>query len=156
MGSVHFSFYFFEKKNTTFIQQGYVKLIKRDSKDFLLLEYISILNKYCYFLTFYSSKNPEKKHHRFQKNIKQQKWIPSLINRHIRMISERSCDTEFFWSRKYFYQINAGLMSIKEFFKTKRFKKKSYCSQNFWTAVITDINAEKADIWSDRPVPLAH
>ncbi len=48
-----------------------------------------------FFFTFYSSRNPEKKYHRFQKNIKQQKLFPTLIiNQHIRMISEGSCDTE--------------------------------------------------------------
>ncbi len=47
------------KKMNTFIQQGCVKLIKGYGKD-ILLEKISILNM-LFFLTFYSSSNPEKK-----------------------------------------------------------------------------------------------
>ncbi len=55
------------------------------------------MNKLC-SLTLYSSKNLEKKYHRFQTNIKFpniKKKLPTLIiNQHIIMISEGSCDTE--------------------------------------------------------------
>ncbi len=47
---------FFLKDINTFIQQGWIVLIKRDSED---IYNFSISNKLC-FLTFYS-KNPKKK-----------------------------------------------------------------------------------------------
>jgi len=39
--------------------------------------------------------NPEKNYHRFPKNKKNSTTVTTLtINQHIRMISEKSCDTE--------------------------------------------------------------
>ncbi len=48
------------------------------------------------FLTLYSSKNQIKKYHvTFQKNQYEAAQVSTLIiNQHIRMISEGSCDTE--------------------------------------------------------------
>ncbi len=53
------------KEITTSIQQGHINLIKA----FYIIFKIIFRNKS--FLTFYSSKNPEKQHHGFHKNIKQ-------------------------------------------------------------------------------------
>ena len=47
-----------------------------------------------FFLTFYSSKNPEKSITGFKKYKAAQLFPMLIINQHIRMISEGSCDTE--------------------------------------------------------------
>ncbi len=52
-----------------------------------------ILNKQL-FLTFYISKNTEKISHIPKKYEAAQRFPALIINQHIRMISEGSCDTE--------------------------------------------------------------
>jgi len=58
-----------------------------------------------FFWTFHSSKSPKNVHHNFHKNIKQHNVFsiyllirnaPWVLNQHIRVISEGSCDTEDF------------------------------------------------------------
>ncbi len=77
---------------STFIQQIYIKLIKSDRKDILLLQ--KCPNK-CYF--FYSSKNPENTCITVSTKILGSTIFSTLIiirnvswaaNQHIRMISE--------------------------------------------------------------------
>ncbi len=82
----------FLKEMNTFIQQGCIKLIKRDSKDIHIVIQYFCFKSMLLFWTLYSSKNPEKSHS-FHKNMKQHNgWI--IIKYFRAQIFWRSCDTE--------------------------------------------------------------
>ncbi len=66
-----------------------------------------------FFLTFYLSKNQRKKYHRFQKILSSTTVSTLIINQHIRMISEGSCDTE---DRSNDAE-NSALRQINKYFK---------------------------------------
>ncbi len=90
LGSV---IYFFKEINT-FIQEGCVKLINVIVKTYIVRKDF-YFEQMLFFWTLYSSKNQRKKYHMFQKTILSSTTVSTLIiNQHIRMISEGSCDTE--------------------------------------------------------------
>ncbi len=71
---------------------GNLKTIKRDMYKLILLENIYILNKCWSFFAFNSSNNQIKKYHMFQKILSSTTISSVIINHHIIMISEGSCE----------------------------------------------------------------
>ncbi len=83
--------YLFFKEINTFIQEGCVKWINVIVKTYIVRKYF-YFEQMLFFLTLYSSKKKSITGSKKQYEAAQQ--FQHIINQHIRVISEGSCDTE--------------------------------------------------------------